>query len=84
MEQQFDRFKGASWFPQGNERVLVGGCGGIGSWLTFFLARIGYLPAVYDFDEIDSIFPVIIMLTLSLIFEHRRNYYILQLIDTRL
>lgn len=54
MEQQFDRFKGASWFPQGNERVLVGGCGGIGSWLTFFLARIGYLPAVYDFDVIEE------------------------------
>lgn len=54
MEQQFDRFKGASWFPKGNELILVGGCGGIGSWVTFFLARIGYLPIVYDFDVIEE------------------------------
>ena len=54
MEQQFDRFKGASWFPKGDESILVGGCGGIGSWVTFFLARIGYLPIVYDFDVIEE------------------------------
>jgi hypothetical protein len=54
MEQQFDRFKGAPWFPQTDELCLVGGAGGIGSWLTFFLVRAGFKPIVYDFDVIEE------------------------------
>lgn len=54
MEQQFNRFKDAPWFPQAQEPVLIGGAGGIGSWLTFFLSRIGFTPIVYDFDVIEE------------------------------
>lgn len=54
MEQQFDRFKDAPWFPDREEIVMVGGAGGIGSWLTFFLVRAGFRPTVYDFDVIEE------------------------------
>ena len=54
MEQQYDRFKDAPWFPQREEIVMVGGAGGIGSWLTLLLVRAGFKPFVYDFDEIEE------------------------------
>ena len=49
------RFKDAPWFP-GEEEIycLVGGAGGIGSWLSFLLSRAGYLPFVFDFDEVEA------------------------------
>lgn len=52
--QQFDRFKDAPWFPQKEEPVMVGGAGGIGSWLCFFLSKAGFKPMVYDFDTIEE------------------------------
>lgn len=51
---QRDRFKGAPWFPQQEEIVVVGGAGGIGSWLTFFLTRAGFRPLLYDFDSVET------------------------------
>lgn len=54
MIQQFDRFKDAPWFPKDREPVLIGGSGGIGSWVTFFLARMGFTPMIYDFDVIEE------------------------------
>jgi molybdopterin/thiamine biosynthesis adenylyltransferase len=54
MEQQYDRFKDAPWFPEREEIVMVGGAGGIGSWLTFFLAKAGFKAIVYDFDTIEE------------------------------
>lgn len=53
-EQQFNRFKDAPWFPETDELCLVGGAGGIGSWLSFFLVRAGFKPIVYDFDIIEE------------------------------
>lgn len=51
---QFNRFKDAPWFPKDNEFVMIGGAGGIGSWLTFFLTRAGFKPTVHDFDVIEE------------------------------
>lgn len=54
MDSQFNRFKDAPWFPENDELVMVGGAGGIGSWLAFFLARAGFKPTLYDFDVIEE------------------------------
>jgi molybdopterin/thiamine biosynthesis adenylyltransferase len=48
------RFKDAPWFPKDNEFCLVGGAGGIGSWLTFFLSKIGFRTYLYDFDTVED------------------------------
>ena len=56
MEGQFDRFKGFPWFDliQG-EIAFIGGAGGIGSWLSFFLARSGVQSIIiFDDDQIES------------------------------
>lgn len=54
MQQQFDRFKDAPWFPERDELVMIGGAGGIGSWLTLLLVRAGFKPSIYDFDVIEE------------------------------
>lgn len=54
VEEHYNRFKDAPWFPQRNEQVLIGGAGGIGSWLAFFLSRTGFKITLYDFDRIES------------------------------
>lgn len=51
---QVNRFKDAPWFNETAERVIVGGAGGIGSWLAFFLVRAGFEPIVYDFDKVEE------------------------------
>jgi molybdopterin/thiamine biosynthesis adenylyltransferase len=51
---QRERFKDASWFPKNNERVMIGGAGGIGSWTTFFLIKMGFQATVYDFDTLEE------------------------------
>lgn len=50
------RFKDADWFqfPGEEEYVLIGGAGGIGSWLTLLLSRAGFKPIIYDFDTIEE------------------------------
>ena len=53
--RQYDRFKDAPWFkPEEREEVLVGGAGGIGSWLAFLLSRAGFKPTVYDNDTVET------------------------------
>lgn len=48
------RFSKAAWFePLQNLNPLVIGAGGIGSWLTHFLARAGAKPVVFDMDRYD-------------------------------
>lgn len=53
MENQRARFKDAPWFGV-NYNITVGGVGGIGSWLSFYLARIGHNLGLFDFDEVDD------------------------------
>lgn len=52
--QQSNRFKDAAWFPEQVEEVIIGGAGGIGSWLTMFLVRAGFSPTVFDFDRVEE------------------------------
>lgn len=54
MERQYDRFKDAPWFSKEKIYCVVGGAGGISSWLTLFLARAGFMPMVYDFDFLEE------------------------------
>lgn len=51
---QAGRFKDAPWFPKEETHVIIGGVGGIGSWLTLLLARAGFIPIVYDFDTFEE------------------------------
>lgn len=47
------RFKDAQW-ANANLEIIIGGAGGIGSWLTFFLSRLGNNNiALYDYDAIE-------------------------------
>jgi len=47
------RFKDASWLGA-EESCIIGGAGGIGSWLAFLLARANFIPIVYDFDRLEE------------------------------
>jgi len=55
------RFRDASWFEKVDKfivPIIVGGAGGIGSWLTLFLSRM--LPPtsyimLYDFDTVEEV-----------------------------
>lgn len=51
VEPQFGRVKGASWFPLLYRKdVLVLGQGGIGSWTSLLLSRIGCNLHLFDMD----------------------------------
>jgi molybdopterin/thiamine biosynthesis adenylyltransferase len=51
---QTARFKDAPWFPKNGETCMVGGAGGIGSWLCYFLSKIGFSIVLYDFDRVEE------------------------------
>lgn len=53
-ETQSSRFKDAPWFPKEETHVVIGGAGGIGSWLALMLTRAGFNPIVYDFDVLEE------------------------------
>lgn len=52
-EEKHGRFKGAPWYSEDNVYTLVGGAGGIGSWLSVLLSRAGFKPVVFDFDTLE-------------------------------
>lgn len=53
-KDKFARFKDSEWFGTPIE-VVIGGVGGIGSWLAVLLARTGeHTIVLYDMDEVDS------------------------------
>jgi len=55
------RFRDASWFENLEKfetPIVIGGAGGIGSWLTFFLGRMmgpRSLIFLYDFDTVEEV-----------------------------
>lgn len=53
MEIRTTRFSGADWATEIHP-VLVVGCGGIGSWTVFNLARIGHDLTIFDGDSVDQ------------------------------
>lgn len=51
VKAQYGRVKGAGWFPLLYKKdILVLGQGGIGSWLSLLLSRIGCNLHIYDMD----------------------------------
>lgn len=48
-----DRFKEAAWFGYPTD-IILGGAGGIGSWVILLLSRLTYRVIVYDMDVIES------------------------------
>lgn len=48
------RFSEAPWAEDAeNHHLIIGGTGGIGSWLNLFLSSINYSVHIYDFDTIE-------------------------------
>lgn len=52
-----ERFKDAPWLVDSEQNIefIVGGAGGIGSWLVPLLVRAGFTGLVYDFDRIEEL-----------------------------
>jgi molybdopterin/thiamine biosynthesis adenylyltransferase len=49
-----NRFKDLIWFNAINSlNCVIGGCGGIGSWLSLLLSRLDMKIYLYDFDRIE-------------------------------
>lgn len=50
------RFQGADWFGDLSQfpPIIIGGCGGIGSWTSFFLTRAGFEVVCFDDDIIEE------------------------------
>lgn len=55
------RFRDASWFTKVDEYqipIIIGGVGGIGSWLTLLLSRVVNLETpiiIYDMDRVEDV-----------------------------
>ena len=52
-EELYARISDAPWAAY-RQHITVGGAGGLGSWLAFFLSRIGHSLSVYDFDDVGN------------------------------
>lgn len=55
MLEQQTRFSGFPWFSDDihEKLVTIGGAGGIGSWVAFFLGRIGFKLLLCDDDKVE-------------------------------
>lgn len=53
IKENHGRFKDADWYGTPYD-IVIGGVGGIGSWLAMFLSRIGHNLYVYDDDTVDQ------------------------------
>lgn len=55
MDTRYSRFSDAPWFKdETKENIIIGGAGGIGSWVSFFLSRIGHNLTIFDMDTVDE------------------------------
>jgi len=55
IDAKYGRFKGAEWFKWLlNRDVILGGAGGIGSFMSLFLSRLGCHIYVYDMDSFET------------------------------
>jgi molybdopterin/thiamine biosynthesis adenylyltransferase len=58
MENNFNertmRFQDADWYISGPQNIIIGGTGGIGSWVALLLGRIGHNLFLFDDDVIDN------------------------------
>lgn len=52
-KENHTRFKDAVWYDP-NKSIVLGGLGGIGSWTSLLLSRLGYTIYGYDFDNYDT------------------------------
>lgn len=54
VDAKYGRFKGATWFDWLLGRdVILGGAGGISSWTSLFLSRLGMHIYIYDYDSVE-------------------------------
>lgn len=49
-----DRFKGLDWVMDDYPEVMIAGAGGISSWLSLFLGRIGVPMHIFDYDIVEQ------------------------------
>jgi molybdopterin/thiamine biosynthesis adenylyltransferase len=49
-----NRFKDAPWMQGNPLDIIIGGAGGIGSWLSLYLSRMGHYITIYDHDVIET------------------------------
>jgi len=54
VNEKHKRFSGADWYNGEHRDIVVGGAGGIGSWVCLFLSRIGHSLYIFDNDVIDE------------------------------
>ncbi len=56
VDEQYTAFKGLPWFNAMSDGIYlaVGGVGGIGSYLSYFLARAGFKIQIIDYDTIEK------------------------------
>lgn len=55
VDSKYSRFKEAPWFSLEPLDIIIGGCGGIGSFTAFLLSRQGHNLYLYDMDTVEEI-----------------------------